>query len=124
MSVISTTTKAKVGGKAAKAAIKNPGVLRAGSKGAKPVAKLGIKVGAPVAKRRVKRRAVRFGDAARDFSETLVTYGPQAAQELGLVEAPKPKRSLPRILIGVLIGAGAVLLPAPKHPEKATGRVN
>jgi hypothetical protein len=112
MSVISTTTKAKVGGKAAKAAIKNPGVLRVAAKGVKPVAK-----------RRVKRRAVSFGDAARDFSETLITYGPQAAQELGLVEVPKPKRSLPRILIGVLIGAGAVLLLDSKNREKVASLV-
>jgi hypothetical protein len=104
MSVLSPATKATVGVKTAKTVAKHPGVLRTGAK-----------VGKPVVKRRVKRRAGEFGASARDFGEsardwidTIVTYGPEAAQNLGLVEAPKPKRTAPRVAAGVVIGATAV----------------
>src|SRR5206468_7179055 len=131
MSVLSTTTKTFAGAKAGKGVAKNPGLIRIGAQAtkpvakfgaqaAKPVAKFGAKAGTPIAKRRARGRvsslgssARDFGDAARDFGETLVTYGPQAAQELGLVQGPKPRRTAPRLAAGAVIGAGAVYFLEP-----------
>lgn len=115
MSIVSTTTKARVGAKAARTAVKNPGILKAGAGMATPVARLGAKVRLSIARRRARRRIDRFGHAARELGQNLVTYGPQAALELGLVEAPKRKRTAPRVAAGVVLGAGAMYLLEPDH---------
>jgi hypothetical protein len=122
MAALSTSTKAKAGTKAAKTAVKNPGLVKVTGKSAKPVAKLGLKGGKPVAKRRVKNRFETIGGALRSAADELVTYGPSAAQELGLVETPKPKRTAPRVLAGVVIGAGAMY--AVEHREKVANLVS
>ena len=58
----------------------------------------------------------------RDFDSELVTYGPQAARELGLVRTLKPKRTTLRLAAGVLIGAMAVYFLEPgagrRHREQ------
>jgi hypothetical protein len=112
MAVLSTTTKAK----AVKGAVKYPVVLRATGKTAKPVVKARVKRSG----RKARRQAVSFGEGVRDVTETLVTYGPPAAQELGLIEPPKQKKTLPRVIVGIIIGAAAVLLLDPKNREKVT----
>ena len=128
MSLLSTTTKAKVGGKAAKTVVKHPGLLKVGAKTTAPLAMFGAKAGAKIAKRRSRRRIERLGAAARDFGETLVTYGPQAAQELGLVETPRPKRTAPRVAAGAVLGAGAMYFLEPghgkEHREKVISKVS
>jgi hypothetical protein len=115
MAVLSTTTKGKAGVKAAKTAVQNPGLLRFGSHAAGSASKLAAKAGRPVAKRRVQQRAEQLGDAARSLGEALVTYGPEAAYELGLAERPKPKRTAPRVAVGIAIGAGAMYFLEPEH---------
>ncbi|MGH2931185.1 MAG: hypothetical protein ACRDL8_23475, partial [Solirubrobacteraceae bacterium] len=59
-------------------------------------------------------------ETARAVGETILARGPQAAQTLGLVEAPKPKekRTAPRVATGVVIGAGAVYLLEPEHRRR------
>jgi hypothetical protein len=42
----------------------------------------------------------RIGDAATTARSILAIYGPVAAEALGLVEAPKPKRRAPRVAAG------------------------
>ena len=118
MAILSKGAKGAVGVKAAKSVAKNPGVVKFGVKASKPVAK-------PVAKRKARQginRVERFGEAARSTVESLVVNGPQAAQELGLIELPKPKRTAPRLAAGVVIGAGAVYFLEPdsgrEHREK------
>jgi hypothetical protein len=115
MTVLSTTTKAKLGAKSAKGVAKNPGILRVSGKAASPIAKLGVKAGKPFAKRRARQNAQKVGDAVRTVATTLAVYGPEAARELGLVDAPKPKRTAPRVAAGVVIGAGAMYLLEPEH---------
>jgi hypothetical protein len=112
MSVLSNTAKGAAGFKAAKGAAKNPTVLRAGAKAAPPAAKLGWKFAKPRLKRTTRRKAERFGDV---LGTTLTVYGPQAARQLGLAEPPKPKRTAPRIVLGILIGATAVYFLEPEH---------
>ena len=112
MSVVSTATKARLGTKAAKGALRRPGMARAAAR-----------VYTPIAKRRARRRIGAIGDTARTYGELLVHYGPSAAQELGLVSAPKPRRTAPRVAAGVVIGASAMYFLEPghgaEHREKA-----
>lgn len=76
------------------------------------------RVYAPIAKRRARRRIGTIGDTARTYGELLVNYGPSAAQELGLVSSPKPKRTAPRLAAGAIIGAGAMYFLEPEHGAK------
>ncbi len=115
MGVLSTTSKAKLGAKAAKAAIDHPGVIRTGAQAVRPAGKLGFKLGKPWSKRRARQKAETIGDAARALGESLALYVPQAAYGLGLVEPPKPKRTAPRVIVGVVIGAAAVYFLEPEH---------
>jgi hypothetical protein len=126
MAVLSTTTKGKVGAKATRVAIKNPRLLRAGAQAVPPIGKIGFRVGKPLTKRRVRKgvqNVQRLGSAARSFGESLVTYGPQAAYELGLVEPPKPKRTAPRVAAGIVIGASAVYFLEPEHGREHREKV-
>lgn len=104
MPVMSTATKARIGTKAAKGALRRPGVAR-----------LGARAYAPIVKRRTRTRIGSIGGTAREYGELLVNYGPSAAQELGLVSAPKAKHTAPRVAAGVIIGAGAMYFLEPEH---------
>jgi len=124
MAVLGTTAKGALAVKGAKGVAKNPAILRAGAKAAPPTAKLAFRVGKPVAKRRARRRAQRVGESARTVATTLAVHGPQAAQELGLMPAPKRKRTLPRILVGMLLGAGLVYFLDPQHGSERRQRLS
>lgn len=102
--------------KAAKGVAKNPKILRTGAKAAPPAAKLGWNLAKPRMKRRTRRKAERLGDL---LGTTLATYGPQAAQQLGLAEPPKKKRTAPRVALGIVIGATAVYF---FEPERGAAR--
>src|SRR5947209_10491743 len=101
MSVVSTRTKAKLGTNVAP---------KLGTKVTKAVASrprlvpLSVRASSPIIKRRARRRMLTIGDTARTYGELLVTHGPSAAQELGLVSAPKPKRTAPAVAAGVTLG--------------------
>jgi hypothetical protein len=123
MDVLNARTKAKLGWKTAKAGAKRPNALRAT---VPPAVRLTFKTGKPLAKRRARQQAQRIGETARTVGETARTLGetawmlgetlrhvPQAAQELGLAEAPPPKRTAPRVAAGVVIGASAVYFLEP-----------
>jgi hypothetical protein len=55
--------------------------------------------------------------------ELIAIHGPQAAQELGLIEAPKRKRTGPRFLAGVVVGAGVVYFFEPDRGRAHRERV-
>jgi hypothetical protein len=123
MTVLSTTSRGTLSVKAAGAALKNPGATRLVSRAVKPAAKAGIGYRKALAKRRARRRAERVGERARTVGEVLLVKAPDAARELGLIERPAPKRTAPRVAVGVLIGAGAMYLLEPgshgrEHREK------
>ena len=156
MAVLSTPTKGKISLKAAGAAWKHPGLtpfaakpaLKAGktwlgvkavkpaakamkpaAKAVKPAAKAKAGYRKAIAKRRARRRVASVGDTARTVSEVLLIQAPEAAQELGLIEKPAPKRTAPRVAAGVLIGAGAMYLlepgePGRQHREKVVALVS
>jgi hypothetical protein len=137
MAVISTTTKGKAGVKGAKALAKRPQLLANGAKAAvpagrfalkarKPALKVGkpaLKAGKPVLKRKARKRADQIEDAARRFGEALAVYGPQAAYELGLAEPPKPKRTAPRVVAGIVIGASAMYFLEPGQGSERRKKV-
>ena len=130
MAVLSSTTKAKAGVKAAKAAAKNPALIRTGAKVSSPGRGLALKAGKLVAKRRARQQAKRIGETARTVGETargvgeiVAAYGVPAAYLLGLIEQPTPKRTAPRVAAGVVIGASAVYFLEPEHGREHREKV-
>jgi hypothetical protein len=118
MAVLSNSTKGKVGLKAAGAAIKNPNATRLVAKASAPAAKGGMRFGKAIAKRKANRRIEDVGRTARTVGETIAIYGPEAAQFFGWVEPPKRKRTAPRVLVGVVIGATAMYMLEPSGAGK------
>jgi uncharacterized Zn-binding protein involved in type VI secretion len=127
MPILTNGTKATLAGKTAKGLVKYPAARRATIKATRPSAKLAFKVGKPVVKRRAKQQLERIGEAAERFGEVVTavgsvvaTYGPDAARQLGLLEPPpKPKRTAPRVAVGVVIGGVAVYFLDPDlGPER------
>jgi hypothetical protein len=145
MAVLSTVTKGKITLKAAGAAWKNPGLTRFAAKPAfqagktwlgvkavqpaakamkpavkavKPATKAKVGYGKALAKRRARRRVASVGETARTVGEVLLIQAPEAAQELGFIEKPAPKRTAPRVAAGVVIGASAMYLLEPGEPGR------
>jgi hypothetical protein len=93
------SAKVRFGMKGAKLAARHPILLRAAGKA--------------VAKRRFRTQLELIDGVARTVGETvvlLVTYGPELAEALGLVEPPKRRRTGRTVVVGIAIGAGAVYL--------------
>ncbi len=102
--MVSTKTKAKAGVKGAQLMARHP-TLRRGT------AKAGWTAGKMVAKRKARAELDRFSPVAHTVGETVMVVAvvwPQVAQELGLVEAPRTRRTGPAVAAGIAIGAGAV----------------
>jgi hypothetical protein len=104
MAWLSTTTKGKVGVKAAKGLAKRPAL-----------AKLTFSASKPLIKRRARQSAEQLADSARTVATIFAIYSPLVGQELGLVEAPKSKRTAPCVATGIVIGAGAVYFLEPQY---------
>jgi hypothetical protein len=102
----SKTTAAKAGAKGATKVARNPTARRA----ATPAAKASWFVGKKFAKRKAKKHARRYGDAARTARSAALIYGPMAAEVLGVVEPPKPRRRFAAFLAGIAVGAGLMYL--------------
>lgn len=97
----SKTTAAKAGTKGGAKVARNRTARRA----AKPAAKATWFVGKKVAKRKAKQYARRYSDAARTAWSVALIYGPMAAEALGVVEQPKPRRRWPAFVAGIAVGA-------------------
>jgi hypothetical protein len=102
----SKTTAVKAGAKGATKVARNRTARRA----AKPAAKATWFVGKTVAKRKAREHARRYGDAARAAWSAALIYGPMAAEVLGVVEQPKPRRRFPAFLAGIAVGGGLMYL--------------
>lgn len=114
----STKTKARVGVKSAKVLARHPVARRVTLRAAAPPAKLGWRI----ARRRARSELERFGGVARTTAELLVASC-GAAQEIGLVQGPKPKRTGPALVLGIVIGAGAVYFLEPERGPDHRRRV-
>jgi hypothetical protein len=121
--MLSTSTKLTLGAKGARTLARHPGLLRAGAKGGTGMARLMAKVAVPIAKRRARRRIGGLAETARDIGHTLVTYGPEAAVNLGLVEPPKRKRTAPKVAAGAVLGASAMYFLEPEHGKEHREKV-
>jgi hypothetical protein len=108
----SRTTAEKAGAKDATKVARNRTARRA----AKPAAKATWFVAKKVAKRKAIKQARRYGDAARTAWSAVLIYGPMAAEVLGIVEQPKPRRRVPVFLAGIGVGAGLMYLGGRKQP--------
>jgi hypothetical protein len=123
MTVVSKRTKGKAGISAVKAAAKRPGLLLSGTKIAVPVGKASVKASRPLLKRRARQRVDQLDKASRTLGEALAVRAPRAAYDLGLAEPPKPKRTTPRVIAGVAIGASAMYLLEPEHGKEHREKV-
>lgn len=123
MAVISKGTKGKAGIKATKAAAKRPQLLLTGTKVALPAGRAGLKASKPLLKRGARKRVEQLDRASRTLGEALAVHAPRAAYDLGLAEPPKSKRTAPRIIVGVLIGASAVYFLEPGHGKEHREKV-
>jgi hypothetical protein len=101
----SKTTTSKAGPKGTRVA-RHPPRCNAG----KPIAQAAWFVGKKVAKRKARRHARRYGEMGRTAGSALLIYGPMAAEVLGVVEPPKPRRRLPVLLTGIVLGAAVAFL--------------
>ena len=97
-SMPSKTTAAKTGANGATNGARNRAARRA--------AKVTWFVGKKVAKRKARKHARRYGDVARTAWSAALIYGPMAAEVLGVVEQPKPRRRFPAFLAGIAVGGG------------------
>ena len=98
--MVSNKTKARLGVRAMAAVARRPALRRATMRVGVPTAKV-------VVKRGMRDRMERIGPAARTAGSIIVIYGPMAAEALGLVEAPKPKRRAPAFAAGAMTGGVA-----------------
>jgi hypothetical protein len=105
--VVSKKKKAKVGARLAAAVARRRTLRRASVRAGAPTAKVGWRVGKVAAKRKVGGHAQRVGAAGKTAGSMALIYGPMAAEVLGLVDAPKPRRRAPVFAAGVVTGAGA-----------------
>ena len=102
----SKTTAAKARANGATKGARN----RTAPRAAKPAVKATWFVGKQVAKRKARKHARRYGDAARTAWSAALIYGPMAAEVLGVVEQPKPRRRFPAFLAGIAVGGGLMYL--------------
>jgi hypothetical protein len=98
----SKTTAVKAGAKVAR--------NRTARRAAKPAVKATWFVGKKVVKRKARKHGRRYGDAARTARSAALIYGPMAAEVLGMVEQPKPRRRFPAFLAGIALGGGLMYL--------------
>ena len=96
----SNKTKARLGVRATAAVARHPPLRRATMRAGVPTAKV-------VVKRQVRDQMERIGSAARTAGSIVAIYGPVAAEALGLVEAPKPRRRAPAFAAGAVTGGVA-----------------
>lgn len=103
---MSVSSKAK--SKVAKKAATNPRLTWTVFKRALPIVRFGFKLGKPVVKRKARQRVEPALVVVRTVGPLVAEYGPPLAEQFGLIERPKEKRTAPRVLVGVVIGAGAM----------------
>jgi hypothetical protein len=98
--MVSNKTKARLGLRTALMMARHPTLRRATTRIGAPTAKV-------VVKRQLRDQMERIGGAATTARSILVIYAPIAAEALGLVEAPKPKRRAPKVAAGAVAVAVA-----------------
>jgi hypothetical protein len=103
--MVSNKAKARLGLRAALMMARHPTLRRATTRVAAPTAKV-------IVTRQLRDQMERIGDAATSAASIVVICGPIAAEALGLVDAPKPKRRGPRVAAAAVavVGVSYVVL--------------
>jgi hypothetical protein len=109
MSVLSTKTKARIGVKTTKQAAKHPKLALRGARGTKPVVRAAVNLRAHQA----RDQAAAVVDAVRSVGQTVFDAGRQAAK----AQAPR-KRTAPRVVVGIVVGAGAMYVLDPASGDQ------
>jgi hypothetical protein len=112
--MVSNKTKARLGMRATVAVARHPALRRATMRARVPTAKV-------VVKRQMREQMERLGAAARTAGSIVAIYGPMAAEALGLVEAPKPKRRAPAFAAGTVTGVVASYVLLRRAAERRVG---
>jgi hypothetical protein len=123
MTVLSRTTKSRAGARAAKAIVTRPRLLIAGARAAPPAGKFALEAARPHLKGRARRGSEQIAGATRSAGRAIAGYAARAAYDLGLAEAPKTKRTAPRVAAGMVIGASAVYFLEPSQGAKHRKKV-
>lgn len=118
-----TQTKAKIGAKTAKAMVEHPALRKAAATVAPHAPKTGFRLHRRRARGRALVQAERLQGMARTAGETLATYGPPAAEALGLTEPPKKAKTGPAVAVGAVLGAGAVYFLEPNAGAARRARI-
>jgi hypothetical protein len=101
---VSSTAKRKV----VKTAASKPRLTWAVFKRSLPIVRFGFRLSKPLVKRKARQRVAPALVVVRTVGPLVAEYGPPLAEQFGLIEKPKEKRTAPRVLVGVAIGAGAM----------------
>lgn len=99
--MVSNKAKARLGLGATLMLVRHPTLRRASTRVGAPTAKF-------LAKRQLREQAERIAAVADTAGSIVVIYGPIAAEALGLVEPPRPKRRARVLVAGVVVGAAGV----------------
>jgi hypothetical protein len=118
MSMVSTKTKARVGGKVAKQAVKHPKFALRGARVAKPIATRAAKASARRTGRDAADQALSVLDGARLLAQAAYQVGEHAALSSAQAQVPR-KRTLPRVVVGIAIGAAGMYF---LDPDAGGGR--
>jgi hypothetical protein len=113
--------KSGLGRTAAGGLLFDPEIRRAAAHAAPPLARLGLGVGKRMARKRAELRFQQAGRTLTTLGALVSSYGPQIAQQLGLVEPPKRRRVAPAVATAAVVGAGAIYLAQqPQQRRKLT----
>lgn len=106
-----------IGSTAASGLLFDSEIRHAAAQAAAPVARLGFSVGKRWARRRTRQQMQQATEAITTLATLVAAYGPMLAEQLGLVEPPKPasRRAAPVLIGGSVIAAGAYYLFDPRH---------
>jgi hypothetical protein len=117
MSVLSTTTRTRVGVKTAKQAAKHPKLAVRGARTVAPVVRGRVKLATRLRGRQVQRQTATILATGRQIGQAAFALGRQAAQNAAEKQVHR-KRTVPRVAVGIAIGAAGMYFLDPASGEE------
>ena len=108
--------KSGLGFEVARGIVSDSAVRSAAIEAVQPMTKLSFSVGKRLAKRRTRKQLQQLDERISMVATSLATYGPLISEQLRSISRPepKPKRVLPGLTVGVVLGAGCMYLLEPR----------